>query len=829
MASILVIGVGSTGLAAMERAQQFYFEFTKQSSPVGNSAFLFLETDEARKPAVTSQGKTDIKACYLTPHQITATLAGWNGKYSWMPTKADVLSQHSGAAGQPAYGRIALWAEENAVRNQITKLYGVIGGDKDTNIYIVGSLTGGTGTGVFIDIAYMVRQITGNTNIYGMFMLPDNSHVGSETMGTLYENAYSSLRSLDKFAKPEKDEKTGADYNYQCALPGGTDISSLSAPFYNIQFFTPDFEGAQASLPSLEQLVQTVGFNLVLRMIDVNNIAAPFQALVNARLVDYTMHVPDGINTAIGLNVYQYPEALLEEYLTTSLIKEDMLDRWADTSYYIDKLGTKVSIETQKVKIKTGATRFVHDALESAIEKCMGGAMLGKSTFHTALQGEIEAIITGNYQAPSAENYIFSLFDSNSNAPKFYAAISGQASLLRDELIRLITEKIMDESTVSQNLEITKHWINGIVDALDAIPVEWKRRFRIDGEASSWNNSWKQMFDLRLKKGKGIYFLTGCKKEWYEEALMGVAYLCYFNTLIREIAKITDAMLNRNGSGKLQTATGIKLPTIKTWEEIYGKIQTLLDATNQVSLVARKESLRGQMTQGKNPQINFLFQSSFEEDIQGAQGRYKAIGNPLTYDKISSDKLWQFLLDRDLTILKSTMIANGLIHIQSLSLFGTTDIVQIMKNLPNSHPLYSKVHNVLTGTVDNIRKDTPAMAKLITTEQFEGHICLKLIVAAPTADTVADGIVASMKGYTPSLADSNFVHMPSLKNTVVIYQEYAYLGGGKTYNPLVHLAYQNQVLNSINTKINNKRFDTSVRLAYIDQQTLVDINNVKIK
>lgn len=829
MASILVIGVGSTGLAAMERAQQFYFEFTKQNTP-SNSAFLFLETDESRKPAITSKGTTDIKACYLTPHHITATLAGWNGMYEWMPTTADVLSSHSGAAGQPAYGRIALWSEETAVRNHIQQLYGQIGGGIDTNIYIVGALTGGTGTGVFLDIAYMVRQITGNENIFGMFMLPDASHVGTQTMDMIYENAYSSLRSLDQYARPNR----GADdSNYKCVLPGGTNISSASAPFYNVQFFTPDFDSAQASLPGLEQLIQTVGFNLVLRMVDVNHMIAPFQALINARLVDYTSHVTDGINTTIGLNVYQYPESLLEEYLTTQLLEENMLNRWADSTYYIDKLGTKVAISTQEVRIKTGATRFVHEAIETAIEKCMGSAILGKSTFHAALQGEVTTIITGNYQAPSEDNYIFSLFDSNSTAPKFFAAISGQATILRDELIRLITTKIMEESTNSQNLAITRLWIQGIVDTLDTMPQEWKRRFSIDGEPAAWNNCWKYQFDNRFKSGKSIYALSGCKKEWYEEALMGVARICYFNTIIREILTIADSMLGRNGSSELQTANGVKLPTLRAWEEINIKVQTLMDATNQISLVARKESLKGQMTQGRNPQINFLFQVSCDEDIKGALGRYKAQGAPLTYDIISNDKLWNFLLEHDVPALKTEMIAQGMNHIQNLSLFGNTDIVQIMRNLPTTHPLYSKVHNVLTGTIDNIRQDTPAMAKLIQTEQFHSHGCLKLIIATSTDAVNAHGLVAAMTGYRPSVADSNFVQLPSLRNTVVVYQEYAYLGGvagaHKTYNPLVHLAYQEQVLTAIKKKIAAGKYDESVRLAYIDTKTLVDVDNIKIK
>ena len=464
MASILVIGVGSTGLAAMERAQQFYYEFTKKNSPGANSAFMYLETQGDRKPETTPNGGTDITSCFLCPNNITATLKNWEDskQWDWLPSNADVLNTHSGAAGQPAYGRVSLWEQETNVRNTISQLYAKIGGDASTNIYVVGSLTGGTGTGIFLDIAYMVRQCTHNNNIYGMFMLPDRRNVGNSTMDMIYENAYSSLRSLDKFSKIEPKKRT----NYKCILPGGTDISNPCAPFYNVQFFTQDFSNASASLVGLPQLVQSVGFNLVLRMLDVDNQQAPFQALINARLVDYTSNVPDGIFTTIGLNMFQYPESLLEEYLTTKLLVDKMLNRWSDTQNYFDSHGTAAALTTLNARIKSEALRFVHEAIEDAVTKCMGHQFLGKSTFKVALEGEIATIQSGNYQAPSLENYIYSLYDANSQAAnKFYAAIAGQSTTLRDALIESITRKIEEVSTTYQNLIVVQTWLQQIADA----------------------------------------------------------------------------------------------------------------------------------------------------------------------------------------------------------------------------------------------------------------------------------------------------------------------------------------------------------------------------
>ena len=832
MASILVIGVGSTGLAAMERAQQFYYEFTKKNSPGANSAFVYLETQEDRRPERTPNGGTDITSCFLCPNNIAATLKNWQDskQWDWLPSNADILNSHSGAAGQPAYGRVALWEQETNVREKISRLYAKIGGNASTNIYIVGSLTGGTGTGIFLDIAYMVRQCTNNNNIYGMFMLPDCRNVGNKTMDMIYENAYSSLRSLDKFSKIEPKKKS----NYKCVLPGGTDISNPCAPFYNVQFFTQDFSDASASLVGLPQLVQSVGFNLVLRMLDVSNQQAPFQALINARLVDYTSNVTDGIFTTIGMNMFQYPESLLEEYFTTKLLVEKMLNRWADTKKYLDNHGSPTALTTLDARIKSEAQRFVHEAIEDAVAKCMGYPFLGKSTFKVALEGEVAVILSGNYQAPSLENYIYSLYDANSQAAnKFYAAIAGQATTLRDILIASIAAKIEEVSTAYQNITVVQKWMNQIAEALANVSEVWLRRYKIDGTPSEWNNCWSKLQRDRLS-GKFVYAITGTTREWYVEALTGVATVCYYNAFAPMIRAIEDSMLNRNGCNSISTADGVLLPTMKEWSAIAAKVAKLLNLQDNQSVISRMNDLHGQMAKNSNNQINFLFNgNTCDDDIKVAEGKYDNGGKHLTYADLSQDSLWKFLYVNEVGNLKAQMISQAMSFIQQMNLFANTDIVQIMKHLQPNHPSYNKVHQVLTGMPADIKKDVPAMASLVSTEQFADHNCLKLIVASPHADNNAAGIVAQMQNFKPSPQDSNYVQLPSMKNTVLIYQEYGYLGivNGvhKTFNPLIHLSFQSQVLRAIQTKVKAGTYDESVRLAYIDKATLMDTTNIKIK
>lgn len=818
MASILVIGVGSTGLSIMERAQQYYYEFTKNSNP-SNAAFMYLETDVKRKPTPAPNGKTAIQPCYLDPQNINATLTNWheNGKYDWMPKTADVLNAHAGAGGQPAYGRVALWEGATNVQNMIQNLYGSIGGNAGTNIYIVGSLTGGTGTGAFLDVAYMVRNFTGNTNVYGIFLLPNKSNVGNSSMMPLYQNAYSSLRSLDSVSK------TKGTSNYKCVLPSGIKLSSLSAPFYNVQFLTEDFADATASLSTLSQLIQTAGFNLVLRMLDVNNANAPFQDLIKRRLVDYTQHVPDGIFTTIGINVFQYPETLLEEYLTTSLIEESLLNRWADKVNYLDQHGAQHAIATLETQLKIDAIRFVHERIKEAIGKSKGSAMMGKSTFQAALDSEINKICSGDSKFHQT-NYISSLFDANNGEPNFYAAIKGQETQLRDELIRSITSKVQSISTSYQNLQVVEIFIRQVISALEKIVDSWERRYKVDGTQGQWNKCWEDLYDNRLAHGEWLYAALVCRKNWYSEAFEGVADICYFNSFINGINDVVNAM-------KQQQAPALPVPSLYAVQEIQKKVAYLLDGQKKDSVVARKNNIAGQLN-NNNPQIILLFNNlTYQDDVASAMGKYRTGSNRLTFSTISSDSMWDFLSKRTESEIKSVLISQGLAFVQSLSLFAGADIDVIMRNLPNTHPAYNKVDHILNGMPANIQQDVPAMSQLVDTEQFINHHCLKLIATTHKTHTDATGLFQNTQHFRPNPQNDDYLQLPSMKNTVVIYQEYAYLGAGKggsprTFNPLIHLSYQQQVLDAIK---NDDSFDDSVRLAYIDKNTLLDVTNVKIK
>lgn len=105
--------------------------------------------------------------------------------------------------------------------------------DRNPTVYIVGSLCGGTGAGMFIDIAYYFRQL-GDFNVFGMFSIPDERGCTGGTT-RIAENAFASLKELDFYYH----NKT----KYSAHLPATKPVDTNDIPFNYFQVVSPTSMG----------------------------------------------------------------------------------------------------------------------------------------------------------------------------------------------------------------------------------------------------------------------------------------------------------------------------------------------------------------------------------------------------------------------------------------------------------------------------------------------------------------------------------------------------------------------------------------------------------
>lgn len=832
--NIIIIGIGSTGLDVLEKAQQYYYDFTKGADPK-NIKMMFIETDKNRKASLTPDGQNHIDTCYLDPQNVFSYIDNVKGKggdkYSqWLPNTSDLKIQGLGANGKSVYGRALLWANINSVAKKIEDMDAR--GDNSTQVYIVGSLSGGTGSGIFIDLAYLVRRKTSTEKIYGMFLLPNEAHT---VKNEYYENAYASLRTLDYYTNGK----------YECRVPDSSidDISSNGyRPFREVQCLTTDFSNSNAPM-SFSSLIDTAGMNLVLRMLDVDNQHVPFSSVVDRRKTDRNNQ---SFFSTIGLVAYQYPESLLEEYFANQLA-ENMLRRWVDTQSFVDSNKSEQNIKRSEARIKTRTRKFVEQTINDVIDSAFKKPSSNADTLYKEIENIAESLHTGNGVNGDKEVYVKNLF-SITQGMNLYKELHSHDVELRDELIERIHQYIGEQSLVYQNLNVIDIIVREIAEYLSkSITGGWRKRYKITGEAKDWSKAWDIVYAERFT-GRLPYSLELCSYEWYLEALMGTAQLCFFDTLIPVLDNISSAMLTTDNFGAMTSRSGIDLPSFNLINERRERIAEMLrnESDENTSIVERKNNIGGKLGNTDNPQIVYLFNGNnkYTDEIDNARKEYErqALDFGFVTDIDPTGNVWNYLAD-DTEKIQASLTKRSTAFVISHHLFGHTDIHRCMKNVSKENSdAYDKIHALIEDKTinrepskDEIRDTLPALLKLSSRPVHLGFMTdsqdtldAKLITVTAKKREDKENIVQSFS-HAYAVGNDEYVQLPSLNNTVILYQEYDNLVGNVKFNPILHMAYQPRVREDIDAAIKNGRFDSKLRLAYIDEKTLLDIDNINIK
>src|SRR5207253_2827185 len=89
-------------------------------------------------------------------------------------------------------------------------------------VYVICSLCGGTGSGMFLDVAYLLRKLVGvdpsTRRFVGMFVMPEvyESVVENAHLKRIYANSYAALRELDYLMNSQRRSYTirGKDHTF---------------------------------------------------------------------------------------------------------------------------------------------------------------------------------------------------------------------------------------------------------------------------------------------------------------------------------------------------------------------------------------------------------------------------------------------------------------------------------------------------------------------------------------------------------------------------------------------------------------------------------------
>ncbi|MEN6314207.1 MAG: tubulin-like doman-containing protein [Clostridiaceae bacterium] len=234
---MLVIGIGGTGIDALLRLKyQINRGFKLPEDPItkkkkekpDNIEYLAFETNEgdAQKKYKEMKLEPDSELVLLANSEIGSILQNRSRIEDyiseWLSPELQISDGMKGACGNRQAGRLLMFTKINLVVESIRKKINILseGTNKKLFVFILTGISGGTGSGCFLDIAYIIRGIMENkygaagvdkADILGYIFTPDvnlsNRSLSIYTQEYIQKNGYAALKELDYWMNIESTEE----------------------------------------------------------------------------------------------------------------------------------------------------------------------------------------------------------------------------------------------------------------------------------------------------------------------------------------------------------------------------------------------------------------------------------------------------------------------------------------------------------------------------------------------------------------------------------------------------------------------------------------------
>ena len=247
----LFVGLGGTGADMLIRVKN---QAKRRLEPIRNDKghvvrempnvdFMVIDTDEneAKKTWGSASFEKDEMCLINVPNQEQALRRAIDlaaqGDPAWSWYDGMGISVISGAGGIRQMGRFMLFQNMDRVWTELhRKISTLMQSSRATklNVMIFSGISGGTGSGCFIDIAYTIRHFMEREStavpegkIYGYIIMPDVS-LQNLNSDIIKVNGYAALKELDFWMSSGYDEQ---DEPFEQVYPNGKTVKSDKGPF----------------------------------------------------------------------------------------------------------------------------------------------------------------------------------------------------------------------------------------------------------------------------------------------------------------------------------------------------------------------------------------------------------------------------------------------------------------------------------------------------------------------------------------------------------------------------------------------------------------------
>lgn len=363
----IIIGVGGTGHQILLDIRRRLIEKHGSLDKIPIVSFMLLDTDQAifsRNPdyddAVNLDSADKIHTSVHGVDALRRNLKDHPHLRTWVDPRVLTGDIDQGAGAVRARGRLSyFWnyatiarkledemlkvtrdsSKEAAIRNGLQVGEGI-------TVYIVGSLLGGTGSGMFLDLAYTVRNKFKSQRMLemvGMFSIPPNSEAVAVDNRP---NAYAALLELNHFTDPS----TTYTAQYQADIPP---LEDADPPFRYC--YLVDTASPLAQLDSVRDLVQMIGHSIFL------DLTSEFQRQKksNRNNFDQFLITSDGLGCpqnymGFGLSAINFPKDKVIAACQNRLAG-DIVRRWTDPLERVVNLGAFGDQEIARLGLTTEA------------------------------------------------------------------------------------------------------------------------------------------------------------------------------------------------------------------------------------------------------------------------------------------------------------------------------------------------------------------------------------------------------------------------------------------------------------------------------------------
>ena len=631
----IIIGLGSSGYHIIKETQKFYFGNFGKNKP-SHVEYLYVETFTGEKNIVpdTNLGIKKVYTSLAGIELMVKEIKEYNkGSKDWLPPNEQLVDAGAGAGGVRPCGRLALWGRNTEgdnfrnIVNAINQAHAQVRnftqeGDLDTQpvVFVVGTLVGGTASGMFIDIGYLVRHLIKNVRfIFGLFLLPPIpiSMRGEEYK---YANAYGALKELREY--------NDTNNKYLETLPSRARVEYLNGPFDYTQLISQDYENGSPALEEIGGLVKMAGLFTFL------NIAGMYDKR-RERLVDGRANANIYNYGTFGLSAIQYPKGQIEEYIACKL-SEKLLNKWLETTMANGKPINVGTIES-KVEKKWG------EIIQQAFNKL---DIVGDEDLIKTIENESRKINSKKINE-SEYDHIKKIFSSN-QTNQLYAKVKGNVTEAVNFIIDEIYNLNVETFDTFENITYAQKVLEAIIKSIKKTIQFWKKQ-EMASDVQSWENFLRNQCTWMLNNLNKVVFE---QNNTLNDRMLSTFSFMKMHLLGKTFFELMSHMEKKKDS-QFKSKSGKTLPKLSDLTELYNIIAEVhgkKDGSSNSSILKKIGEIKKDIEDNTIPILKVYSTGSFEKDSENALyafSRNTDINYTNSRKDITNTNLWEIFKTKD--------------------------------------------------------------------------------------------------------------------------------------------------------------------------------------